>query len=263
MTQRYSSEDGDRHIRPVVEQLMARYRWQLLTADDLVQRTAQHLHAGIAQHIPHAAIAAYCVAMHRACAGVEGPLRQNLAFTELASYLHAMVSSRFRDLGKEAREDATQSALERIFRSIHTCREPLAFLAFAAQHLLNAVRMVRRAEHVPTQPLEQRIPDQEDAPELALPDWQMEPSKVILSNERRNAIRQLVDEFAQAHPRASTQVSVLRLWLDDLEDKEIGQQLNISPGNVYTTRHRALREIATDPQWRVRAMFLGVSGDEL
>ncbi len=107
-------------------------------------------------------IGVYCMAMHAACSGTEGSSRQNQAYGELARYLYSLTFTRFADLSPHVREDVTQSALERIFKSFERCREPVAFLAFAGLHLLDAVRPARRHALRPLESLEQAIGVTED-----------------------------------------------------------------------------------------------------
>ena len=155
-------EELERQCRAIVDQLVVRYTWRLLERDELVQRALAGVRAGVTEQLVSATIAAYCVALHAACSGAEGPQRQNQAYDELARYLHNLTCMRFGDLRPDMREDVTQSALERIFKSFGRCREPVAFLAFAAQHLLDAVRMARRQENRPIGSLERMFGESEE-----------------------------------------------------------------------------------------------------
>lgn len=185
MSQYDLSEELERQCRVAVDQLVARYQWQLLEQDELVQRTLRQMRAGAADRLINAAIGAYCAALHAACSGAEGPLRQNRAYEELAKYLYSLTCMRFADLAPEVREDITQSALERIFKSFDRCREPVAFLAFAAQHLLDAVRVARRQEHQAVQSLEQARGRSEEALEDVLQDDRPEPIEQIIASTLR------------------------------------------------------------------------------
>lgn len=255
--------DPEAQVRAVVERLKARYQWQLLAPDDLTQRTLRNIEAGIADQPTGAVIATYCAAMYEACLGREGNFRQNVAYSELARYLYSLARTRFPDLRPEVLEDVTQSALERVFRGIDRCREPHAFFAFAAQHLLNAVRIARRDATRPVQYLERGAPNGELSPYELQPDPPAEPLRIILAHEQQQGVEQFLHEFAQRNPQARLQVKVLRLWLlHDLDDQEISRRLNVSLASVYTARSRALKQIRSDPQWRTHALALGMLDPE-
>jgi RNA polymerase sigma factor (sigma-70 family) len=258
------SEQLDRQCGAVVDQLLARYQWRLLERDELVRRALGHVRAGVADRFATAAIGAYCAALHAACSGAEGPPRQNQAYGELARYLYSLICTRFADLPPEVREDVTQSALERIFRSFGRCREPVAFLAFAAQHLLDAVRAARRRARQAGQSLEQALGQSEGAMEDMLHDEGPQPFERIIAGEQRAAIEQLLQEFLRAHPRAAQQVAVLRMaWIDDLDDEAIGRRLGISLSSVYTARSRIRKTMQSEPEWQARAVELGILSDEV
>jgi RNA polymerase sigma factor (sigma-70 family) len=264
LSQHNPSEELERQCRAIVDELVVRYTWRLLERDQLVQRALLGLRAGVADQLVSAIIAAYCVALHAACSGAEGPQRQNQAYEELARYLHNLTCMRFGDLRPDIREDVTQSALERIFKSFSRCREPVAFLAFAAQHLLDAVRMARRQENRLVGSLERMFGETEETQKDILPDLEPEPVEQVIATERRAAVERFLQEFLAAHPRASQQVAVLHLgWLDDLDDAAIGQRLGISLSSVHAARSRIIKTIQSEPQWRTRAGQLGMLLDEL
>jgi RNA polymerase sigma factor (sigma-70 family) len=248
----------------VVDRLIARYQWRLLERDDLVRRAIQHLGAGVADRLVSATIGAYCAALYNACSGAEGPLRQNQAYSELAKYLYSLTCMRFADLSPPTREDVTQSALERIFRSFERCREPVAFLAFAGQHLLDAVRVARRHEHQVYRSLEQALGGGEDELDYILYDEQPQPIEHVIADEQRAMVGLLLQEFLQAHPRSAQQIAILRMTvIDDIADEMIGQRLGISLSSVYTARSRIKKTIRMEPRWQARAIELGILLDEL
>jgi len=258
------AEELETHCGVVVDQLMSDHDWQLLERDDLVRRTLDLLRANLADRVESAAIGAYCVALHAACSGAEGRLRQNLAYGELARYLYSLIAMRFADLRPDVREDVAQSALERIFKSFDRCREPVAFLAFAAQHLLDAARVARRQEYRPVDSFEQAIGVDEDGPGDALPDTRPQPIDHVLIAEQRTAIERFLNKFVADHPRASQQILILRMtWLDDLDDPAISQRLGISLGSIYTARSRIIKTMQSEPKWQAHARALGLLFDEV
>jgi RNA polymerase sigma factor (sigma-70 family) len=250
--------------RIVVDQLLSDHKWRLLDRDELVRRTLDHLQAALADRVESAVIGAYCVALHSACSGAEGLLRQEIAYGELARYLYGLIAMRFADLRPDVREDVAQSTLERIFKSFDRCREPVAFLAFAAQHLLDAVRMARRQEYRPVESFEQVVGADEDSPGDALPDARPQPIEHLLIAEQRATIDCFLQEFVTDHPRALQQVAILRMtWLDDMDDPAISRRLGISLGSVYTARSRVIKTIQSEPKWQARARALGLLFDEV
>ena len=257
-------EELERLCPIVVERIVKEHGWQLLDTSELVRRTLAQLRAGAADRLESAAIGAYCMAMHAACSGAEGSSRQNQAYGELARYLYSLTFVRFADLSPDVREDVTQSALERIFKSFERCREPVAFLAFAGLHLLDAVRSARRYAFRPVESLEQAIGATEDTLSELLPDSQPEPVERVIAAERRAAIERLLEEISADHPRASQQIAILRMtWLDDLDDPAISQRLGVSLSSVYAARSRLIKTIQSESKWQARARELGLLFDEV
>jgi len=257
-------EELERQCPIVVERIVKAHGWQLLEPTELVRRTLEQLRAGTADRLESAVIGAYCLAMHSACSGAEGSSRQNQAYGELARYLYSLTTTRFADLSPHVREDVTQSALERIFKSFDRCREPMAFLAFAGLHLLDAVRPARRHAFQPLESLEHAIGATGDTLGELLLDPQPEAVEGVLVAERRAAIERLLEEILAAHPRASQQIAILRMtWLDDLDDPAISGRLDISLSSVYAARSRLIKTIQSEPKWQARARDLGLLSDEV
>ena len=258
------TKELERQCAIVVERIIKEHDWRLLPPAELTRRALEQLRAGAAARPENATIGMDCIAMHAACSGAEGAQRQNQAYGELARYLYSLAGARFADLSQDAREDVTQGALERVFKSFERCREPVAFLAFAALHLLDAARSARRQAYRPLESLEQTLGGGENALADRLPDPQPPPIEQVLATERRMAIERLIEEIAAAHPRASQQIAILRMtWLDDLEDPTISQRLGISLSSVYAARSRLIKTIQSEPKWRARALDLGLLFDEV
>jgi DNA-directed RNA polymerase specialized sigma24 family protein len=250
--------------RAVAAELAVRYGWQLLAADELARRAARHLAAGLGRGPAEAVLGAYCVALHAACAGAEGAPARERAFGELGDYLYSLACLRRRDLSDEQCEEATQGALERVVRTISQCRQPVAFLAFAAQHLLDSARQVRRQARAAAVSLEQSRDVGEDGAVFWLAGAGPDPAELVEAEQRLVAISQLLDEFLRDHPRATRQVGVLRLaLLDDLDDTAIGARLGLRLGSVYTARSRIQQALRAEPKWQARARELGLLPDEL
>lgn len=257
-----SGRDGA--CRAVAAELAGRYGWYLLAPDELARRAERHLRAGLGRSPVEAVIGVYCSALHAACTGSEGSDRRERAFVELGYYLYSLATLRLGDLSDEQREDATQGALERIVRTLDRCRQPVAFLAFASQHLLDSARPIRRRTRTQELSLDRSRDDGEEEPEARLVDVEPDPAEQVAAAARRDAIVQFLDEFLRDHPRAARQVAVLRLrLLDDLDDAAIGARLGLQPGSVYTARSRIHQTLRAEPKWLARGRELGLFPDEV
>lgn len=235
--------------RAAVDRLVERHRWALLPQAEFVRRTAELLAAGQTSEPYRAAVAVYCRALHAACSGREGEQRQNLAYGELFRYLYDSARAY-----PDVREDVTQQALERTFRSFERCREPGAFLAFALMHLADAARAMRRQE---------RRAQSVAAPGLLPGPDQPEAAARAISGELRARFDQLSDEFLRKHPRAQQQLAALRLkYIDDMDEEAISRALGKPVGSVYVLRARAIKKLRGDPGWRALAVEFGILPEE-
>lgn len=244
----------------MVDRMAGEHGWTLLDRAELARRAVELIDG---DRIEPAVIGAYCLALHAACSGGEGASRQNHGYAELGRYLYTLSAMRYPDLQPELREEAVQSALERIFKAFDRCRQPVAFLAFAAQHLLDAVRVIRRHEYRPVTSIEQ-LARQTQHTDQAVPDPQPEPLEQIIAADQGATIERLLGEYVAVHPRAAQQVAILRMqWIERLDDTAISQRLGISLNSVYTARSRITKAIQSEPRWEARARELGLLADEV
>jgi DNA-directed RNA polymerase specialized sigma24 family protein len=246
----------ERRCRQVVDRMAGEYGWALTERGELARRALELING---DRIEPAVLSAYCLALYAACSGGEGVSRQNQGYSELARYLYNISAMRHADLRPELREEAVQSALERIFTAFGRCREPAALLAFAAQHLLDAARMIRRHEYRPVDSIEQVAREAGHAGE-GPPD----PLDQVIAADQRATIERLLGEYAAAHPRAAQQVAILRMqWIERLDDTAISQRLGISLNSIYTARSRITKIMQSEPRWQARARELGLFADEV
>ncbi|HEU4321688.1 MAG TPA: sigma-70 family RNA polymerase sigma factor [Roseiflexaceae bacterium] len=245
----------ERESAAAVDRLLQRHDWRLVGRDEFVRRTVEHARSGIATDPQRAAVGVYCLALYRACSGEEGPARKELAYTELHRYLFEAARQRYPEIA----DDVTQSALERTVAAFGRCRQPVAFLAFAFQHLLDAARTQRRQERYAPRSLD---PEDDSAPQLA--DEQADLGAHVLDDERRSALKRSAEAFLSEHPRASQQLAALWLkHIDGLDDRSIGDQLGVTVDHVYVLRSRVARKLRTDPRWRSLAVEFGILPDEV
>ncbi len=244
-----------RECSEAVAQLCERYNWQLQAQDLLVQRACTCLHAGETSNARRAAIYVYSHVLYLACSGIEGQLRQERGYTELHHYLYALARERY----PEVAEDATQIALERVFRNCERCRKPGAFLAFALQHLRDAARSLYR-DHNQTQPFVHPAEGRDNGPDALFGQDQPSPITTLLADERHTALLRLATDFLRRHPRASQQFAALWLkYIDNLDEQTISQRLGKSVKSIYVLRSRAIAKLRQDPQWIELAVEFGLT----
>lgn len=256
---------GDDVTDPTVEQdcagavdaLLARHDWQLLDRQTFIDQSAEYLRAGVATSPTRAAMHTYSHALYRACSGQEGRRRQERGYRELFRYLYDAAYWRYRDVC----DDATQRALERMYRNVQSCRNAGAFLAFALQYLRDAARAIRRRRDEPTVSLETPIGSGEDVLALLVADPnQSEPFAGLVAQDRRNRLNQMIDDFLDKHPRAGQQLAALLLkYIAGLDDATISRRLDTSIDNVYVLRSRAKKKLEHDAAWQAWAGEFGIS----
>jgi RNA polymerase sigma factor (sigma-70 family) len=242
----------ERQCSSIVDRLLSRYRWGLLDRDEFVERTIAAAQSSQKIDVQLIAFGIYNQALHRACSGAEGSARWELAYTELFVMLCDRARSRYPDVW----EDAVQSAIESTCISIECCVEPRAFSAFAWQYFLNAVRSLRphlrrKDKQLPLS-LERSIGK---ADEHALGDTLLDPNaniiELLLTQEQRAEVRQILDLIEQEHQRAKKQIAAVRLkYLDGKDDDTIGQLLGVSVERVHELRSRGLKKLREDPRLR-------------
>lgn len=243
-----------------VDELLARHDWQLLDRQTFIDQTAGHLRAGTATTPIRAAMHTYSHALYRACSGQEGRRREERGYRELFRYLYDTAFWRYRDVC----DDATQRALERIYRNVQTCRNAGAFLAFALQYLRDAARAVRRRRDEPTVSLETPIGSGEDVLAVLVADpKQTDPSTRLVAHDQRTRLRQMIDDFLDKHPRAGQQLAALLLkYIAELDDETISRRLDTTVDNVYVLRSRAKKKLQDDTAWQKWAGEFGLSQED-
>ena len=247
-----------RECQEAVDQLLAQRPWRLLNREEWARRAFEQSSAEPAAGPHRTAIHVYIQALHAACSGVEGPQRQNLGYTELFQYLYDHARRRYPDIA----EEASQRAVARTFTLFSRCRVPGALLAFAVQQLLDAARAIRRQDD-----LLGRLAARAGGAglELAgLPDHrQPDLASRVIADELRARFELLSAEFLHKHPRASQQLSALRLkYIDGLDEETISRQLGKPVGSVYVLRARAIEKLRAEPSWRALAAEFGIVAEE-
>lgn len=258
MKQAAGAPPDEQRCAEAVDALLERRGWRLLDRAAWIRQTLEALRAGVAGEPVQAAINRYSLALYRACAGEMGDDRREIAYAELFRYLYDSAASRYADVC----EDATQRALVNICARIGRCREPGAFLAFAAQQLMDAARAIRRQEASRAWPLDaidERAVASQGPPARSFGD----PEGKLLADEQRTRFEQLAARFLAKHPRAGQQFAALRLkFIDGLDEPTISRRLGKPVRSVHILRSRALKKLRKEPEWRAFANELGLLSEE-
>jgi RNA polymerase sigma factor (sigma-70 family) len=243
------AEDLAQQCRAAVESLRTRHQWQLLSLDEFASRTQAMITQQPTGDPRRAAVTVYSAALHVACSGAEGEERREAGFGELWRYLCTVAHRRYPDVG----QDAVQAALLHICATIGRCHTPAAFLAFALQALMNAVRSARRQARHEVGSVDEL---DERAPQLAVSGPELDAQ--LESADCRRAITGFAAEFRRRHPRAVQQFEALWLkYVDGLDDEAISERLGVSVKAVYLLRTRARKRLRSEPAWRSLAEQMG------
>lgn len=239
----------------IIDTLIAKHKCQLLAREDFIQQLLEQARAEGAGDLHRAAIHIYTLALYKACSGSLGIDQRNLAYTELSKYLYDIAHRRYPDIC----DDATQQAILCIFTHFEHCRAPGAFLAFALQYLMDAVRVIRRQDSRCPWPFSSFADEDHSTPGEALPAQQaLDPAAMLLAGDLRSRFEELTRSFLQKHPRAVQQLEALRLkFIDGLDESSISQRLGKSVQSIYVLRARAIEKLRAEPEWRAFANELG------
>ncbi len=247
--------DLDEAMGLVVDGLIAKHGWQLLSRDSFVQQASAHFRAGLAADVRAAAIGTYSQALYEACANTANEQRQERGYSELGRYLYSMAYRRTRN--ERISEELTQAALVHVFEAIDRCRKPVAFLAFAAMYLHYAAKSAWREQAVGETLQEGDGDEQETLYEG--PDQSTDPAQVCIAQELRREVKEMLDAVRLAHPRAGRQIDAVELtFLEDLTEAEISARLATPVKNVYVLRSRGIDLLRSDVDFNGRAIDLGL-----
>ncbi len=214
-----------------VRQLAGRFGWHVLSEEDWVAE-AVHLCMTPSDMKPfEACLNVYARAMYDACRNSRDAPRQAQAYTELHYYLFQKARRR---CPAGLVEDATQTALMLVVEKIGTCRDPGAFLAFAFNWLLAAIKTVLRS-----------YPPGTTTGEGDGDSWVDDEFADLLDDLLKvDSLKGCIGEMQQQHPRAHDQLNaVLWKYFGGFSDQEIAEFLHTTVGHVYVLRHRAMTKL--------------------
>lgn len=247
-------------IRATATNILARRGWSLLSVDDLATRVTELLADGTFTDAGLAVFHTYAQVLYHACSGAEGAERQQVAYQELARYLHDLMWRVAADLAPDEREESVNQALAEVFyrltgqgatRKLSAVREPGAFLAVAVQQLRNVVRRWRRDSIV--------VWDELDDEQEITAGADERPEYLIESYELRRRVKQCFLNSLRTHPRARLQLWVV--WLRDILDidyETISVRYQMSAENIRILHSRGLKKLRMDTGWDEIARELGL-----
>lgn len=237
----------------VVAHLVKRHQWQLLPTKEFALRLHQRVIATGGEHhegvLTTQAINLYCIEWYEACAS-EGE-RQERAFAELSRYLYDRALYQYKDA--ELATEFVQEALFRVFRLLHTCKNPGAFLTFTMFKVRQAATdyfRKRDRERLRTETLseDQAIDRAGDGTNQFVDSTRLPLVETVIDVEKAEAVLERIAELIAQNPRAKNQfLAVILKYLYDWSDKEIARELGISVGNVHILRNRGRKRLGNDP----------------
>ncbi len=160
-------------------------------------------------------------------------------------------------------DDAAQSAIEHTCRLFANCRQPVAFLAFAHQQLMNAVKTLWRQEGRPVQPLTSPHGAGNGLLEAIVAVEQPDLAAQVVIDEQWLILNRRAAEFLGDNPRSVKQF--LALWMkyiELLDDSQISQKLDVPLTSLAVLRSRAKKKLRADSRWRALAVEFGILPDE-
>jgi RNA polymerase sigma factor (sigma-70 family) len=244
-----------RQCQDAVDQLLARRAWQLIDREMFVERTFAQIRSGAVDDPARAAIHTYSRALYAACSGTQGLPQQNRGYAELFQYLYDIARRRYPDVA----DDAAQQAIERVFNDFEQCRGPGTFLAFAFHQLLEAARTARRQDDQGRRRAARSAGERFDDLAAWPNQQQDDPAAQAIAAELRARFERLMIEFLHKHPRATQQLTALRLkYVEGLDEAAISRELGKPTRNIYVMRARAIEKLRADPSWRALAVEFGI-----
>jgi RNA polymerase sigma factor (sigma-70 family) len=240
----------------IADTCMKRYTWELLDLEEFSRRVCGRLAREPELDPRCVAVQVYTEVLYHACSGAEGRQRQERGYIELHAYLSFCAVRAYSDISA----DATQLAIEKVYRTFDRCRHPDAFLAFALQKLRDACRTELRQVRRELQSLD--VLDGDEGKLVGnqrLAMRQTDPAEDVLRHELRQQVAQCGQEFLRRHPRASQQLAVLWMkYIDGIDDREISRRLGKPISSIYVLRTRGLAKLRHDASWLRLAGELGL-----
>jgi RNA polymerase sigma factor (sigma-70 family) len=220
----------------VAQNLITRYGWGLLDADELAERVLSSVAIEIIPaQLEEQTRRCYTAVLFEACRQDEDDQRQYLAYTEVHRFLFRAAYSRWKDLSQDTIEDIAQQALVLVYQQIDRCSSPQTFLAFASWKLRQAAKTVFRAKSA-------WVFLEEDV-FTNMPDT-TNPADLQQQSEQAERIQALLDAINRLPDERSKKVILLKFL--GYSDTDIGEQLGITANHVRVLRNHAKKLLKQD-----------------
>ena len=182
----------------------------------------------------------------------EGSIEQGYAFESLHRDLyriaHFMIGSTNYPDREAMAKDCAQEALEKVWRHLHTCRNPDKFRSWAKavvrHHTLNELIKQQRRRELSLE-LEEHV---EVASETISPDKELEQRALQVS---------LLDVMARAPMSQRSKRVVLGRYLEEKRDSQLAEEVSeaeglvIRPSHIQVTRAKDLKRLREDEGVRI------------
>jgi DNA-directed RNA polymerase specialized sigma24 family protein len=254
----FEDESLTERCNAAVAQVLKRYDWRLLEANEFVRRTEDNIRTSAIENPWVAAVNVYCQCLYTTCRGDEGPVRQERAFLELQHYLFEISFREVADIPTDLRWEHVNEALLRIWQRLPAYYKPGAFLALAAMELRNVMRPWWSRQHGRERQAWELPPTSIDRA-MEQPDAGESPDGRAISKELVQQVRHCFNEMLRRYPRARQQLEAVWLkYIDGLDDESISQYLEKPITGVHVLRSRGLRRLRAEPSWQLLARDLGL-----
>lgn len=219
----------------LAQQLIARYGWQLVAVDTLVEQTLAALPmAWTAASVQKTMMDCYAGVLYNACRQSDHQKQREAGYRELYRLLMGSARRTRPDQATDQLEEAAQRALVLIFEQIANCRQPATFLAFALYKLRQAFTEADRLAAKTLVPLDETV-EQGELAQRATDLWHADEAQRERQDYVQAALATLGDERVK-------QVIVLK-FLEGWSDQEIAQQLAITDNHVRVLRNRGVAHL--------------------
>lgn len=186
----------------------------------------------------------YSEGLYQAVTSLDNPSVQEKGFTELSKYLYRMAynfylnQSKLKEAADERGQEATQTALERIYRNLNKIISPGGFLKWCTVILRNTC-----LEDVRKSRLELELDDEKNQGMTG----GEEHTSLLEIDDARDCLKLAVLRLPKEY-QSIIQLSYFSPSENGgkLKDEEIAVKLNIKIGNLYTMRSRALSTLRKD-----------------
>lgn len=214
--------------------ILSRHDWHLLTKTELASQAALLTLPATTPTPSSAEHACQQVYAQHLYAAALDPARQELAYSELHTYLYRIALRQRPHIA----QDAAQEALLLVYQKLETCRTPSAFLKFAIYQLLTAFHRLASDPHESFLEDLVEMSDGDDG-RLPLGNAVPTPETEVVTQVAATDFLRWLHTVIEKNPRAKKQILAVALkYLEGWEDEAIAEKLETSVANVHVLRSR-------------------------